>query len=400
MSPLSSTTSGSFWSLFRAPSLRRLLLVALVSLLPLPATVLAQDEVVVSEPLAFSLELVTDGLQQPVFLADPGDGTGRQFVVEQGGLIRILTDEGVLDQPFLDLSDEVSTGSEQGLLSMALHPDFSENGRFFIYYTDTTGDTQVARYEVSQDDTNLADPASATAVFSLDQPARNHNGGLVLFGPDGYLYIGLGDGGGQGDPEEHGQNPETLLGTILRIDVDNGDPYAIPNDNPFAQSGGALEIWDYGLRNPWRFSFDRETGDLYIADVGQWDYEEINFQPAGSDGGYNYGWNLAEGYACFAVPDCEEFPLEWPIFVYSHDFGCSVTGGYVVRDPALPDLEGTYLLADYCTGFLWGLTQDDNGEWVAEGPIETGLTVSSFAEDADGRVYLIDLGGEIYRIVS
>lgn len=389
-------------SLTRGRPTMRLVVAMLVGALLTPlAPVSGQDEVVVSQPFEIELELVANGFTRPVFLADPDDGSGRLFVVEQGGRIWILSGESGVSPPFLDLSDQVATSSEQGLLSMAFHPDFANNGLFFIYYTDLEGHTQVERFAISPDDPDQADLESRTTILTVEQPYSNHNGGLLLFGPDGYLYIGLGDGGSFGDPLDNGQDRTDLLGSILRIDIDSGDPYAIPEDNPFANGEeGAPEVWNYGLRNPWRFSFDRETGDLYIADVGERDFEEVNVEPAGSGGGLNYGWNLAEGDDCFAAPDCEEHDLVWPVFTYSHEFGCSVTGGYVVRDPELQALNGVYLFADYCSGFLWGLMPDGDGGWIIAGPIETELSVSSFAEDATGRVYLIDLEGGIYRLAG
>jgi glucose/arabinose dehydrogenase len=347
--------------------------------------------------------LVAEGLDRPVQVVDPGDDSGRLFVVEQGGTIRVLLNGAVQEEPFLDISGQVSGSSEQGLLSMAFHPSFKENGTFFIDYTDLEGDTQVERWRVSEDDPNRADPGRVETILTVDQPAPNHNGGLLLFGPDGYLYVGLGDGGSQGDPNGHGQDLSTLLGSILRIDVDttSGDlAYGIPEDNPFVNVEGARpEIWLYGLRNPWRFSFDRETGDLYIGDVGGVAYEEIDLLPAGGNG-RNFGWNLMEGPDCYVQEDCDRSGLELPIFSYTHEFGCSVVGGYVYRGPEYAELHGVYLLADYCSGLVWGLGQDSNGAWVASDPIETGMSISSFGEDAKGELYVTDLNGGVYRVKS
>jgi glucose/arabinose dehydrogenase len=330
-------------------------------------------------------------------------------VVEQPGRIRILRDGVVEPEPFLDLTGMVTAdGSEQGLLSMALHPDFAENGQFFVGYTanegEGAGDNTIARLTVAADDPDRADPASLDVLLAVPDPFRNHNGGLVMFGPDGYLYAGLGDGGSGGDPEENGQDPTALLGKILRLDVNQvGDetPYAIPSDNPFADGvDGRPEVWALGLRNPWRFSFDRETGDLYVADVGQNEIEEVSFQSAGSDGGENYGWNVMEGSACFRDANCETDGFVLPVAEYDHSQGCSVTGGYVYRGTAVPDLRGVYLFADYCSGLLWGLGRNANGDWAHTAPLETGLNISSFSETADGELLVLDLGGGIYRVTG
>lgn len=274
---------------------------------------------------------------------------------------------------------------------------------FYVFYTDVEGDEQVARYRVSADDPNRADPESAQPVLSVADPYPNHNGGLLLFGHDGMLYVGLGDGGSGGDPEGNGQNRAALLGKILRIDVANSsadEPYAIPPDNPFVgEAGTRPEIWAYGLRNPWRFSFDRATGDLFIGDVGQGDLEEVDFLAAGQ-GGANFGWDVMEGSQCFSEDDCSTEGLIAPIAEYDHEFGCSVTGGYVYRGPSAPALSGVYLFADYCSGNLWGLGRDASGEWTMSEPIETGLTVSSFGEDAAGEIYVTDLKGGLYRVVE
>ena len=359
---------------------------------------------------AIGLEPFAEGFEQPVFVADPDDGTGRRFVVEQPGRIAILREDGGIDpEPFLDITDLVeSGGSEQGLLSVALHPAFAENGEFFVGYTaqagEGAGDNTIARYRVSADSPDRADPASGEILLALPDPFPNHNGGLVMFGPDGFLYAGFGDGGAGGDPLGNGQNPQALLGKILRLDVDADPgeaPYAIPADNPFADGAVARpEIWASGLRNPWRFSFDRETGDLWTADVGQNQIEEVNRQPAASAGGENYGWDLTEGTACFSEDACSTAGLTLPVVEYTHDFGCSVTGGYVYRGDSVPALRGVYLYADYCTGLLWGLGQDADGAWVASASIETGLNISSFSEDASGELYATDLGGTIYRVTG
>jgi glucose/arabinose dehydrogenase len=312
-------------------------------------------------------------------------------------VIRIVRDAVLVSEPFLDLRDRVGSGaSEQGLLGLAFHPRFGENGRLFVNYTDTAGDTVVARYLASGD---RADPASEVIILRVAQPFANHNGGALAFGPDGYLYIGTGDGGSGGDPHGNGQSLNALLGKILRLDVDGGNPYAVPADNPFAGSGEvAAEIWAFGLRNPWRIAFDRPTGDLYIGDVGQNRWEEIDVVPAGAPGGANFGWNVREGLHEYAGDATTE--LVDPAAEYSHDFGCSVTGGVVVRDPALPAWDGTYLYGDYCSGRVWGLRRSAEGGWL-NGPLfETGASISAFGEGADGRVYLLDYAGTIYRLAA
>jgi glucose/arabinose dehydrogenase len=347
----------------------------------------------------FDLNLAADGFDQPVQVVDAGDGSGRLFVVEQPGRIRIVQDNQVLPEPFLDLSDLVSCCGERGLLSVAFHPDYAENGEVFVDYTDVNGDTVVARYQVSAADPSRADPASARIILSVKQPAANHNGGLLLLGPrDGYLYIGLGDGGGGNG--QNGQDLSTLLGKILRIDVDRtsaGLPYSIPPDNPFVDQPGARpEIWAYGVRNPWRFSFDRVTGDLWIGDVGSATYEEVNEQPAASPGGENYGWDLMEGRECRAEGGCDAFVA--PVSGFDHDEGCVVTGGYVYHGTGMPELEGIYLFADYCSGRVWGLVRDTGATWTRLDPVETGLRISSFGEDATGELYVVDIQGVIYRL--
>jgi glucose/arabinose dehydrogenase len=361
------------------------------------------DRTALAQADAFALSTFAQGFERPVFMADPNDGTGRMFVIEQGGHIHIVQDGEILPDPLLDLSDQVSGGAEQGLLGLALHPEFVDNSILFIDYTDVDGNTQVVRYTISEDDPNLLDPDSAEVVISVEQPARNHNGGMLAFGPDGYLYIALGDGGRQGDPEGHGQNLGTLLGSILRLDVDSepiGGGYVIPEDNPFVLTEGArAEIWTYGLRNPWRFSFDRETGDMWIGDVGQTAFEEIDLQPAGV-GGMNFGWSLAEGFECYSDDNCQEADIDWPVFAYGRELGIAVTGGYVYRGEAIPALTGSYLLGDYGTGYMWVLTPEGDGVYAASDPIPTDLSISSFAEDAAGELYIIDLSGGIYQIVS
>ncbi|MBK9709842.1 MAG: PQQ-dependent sugar dehydrogenase [Kouleothrix sp.] len=346
------------------------------------------------------LQLVTGDLRQPIFVTHAGDGSGRLFVVEKGGTIAIVRDGKRAEKPFLDISALVNArGSEQGLLGLAFHPGYKSSGRFFVYYTATNGDNTVARYQVSGDP-DSADPASGVVLFAVPDPAPNHNGGMLAFGPDGYLYAGLGDGGSAGDPWGNGQNRGALLGKLLRLDVDKGDPYAIPPDNPWASGGDARgEVWAYGLRNPWRFSFDRATGDLYIGDVGQNQYEEIDFQPAGSKGGQNYGWNIREATHCYQAQSCQAEGLVDPIHEYSHAEGCSVTGGYVYRGAAMPELQGIYLFGDYCSGTIWSLHQTA-GQWEPRELLQSKLSISSFGEDEAGELYVTDLGGGLYRMVA
>ena len=317
-------------------------------------------------------------------------GRGRLFVVEKAGRIVILRDGQPLPAPFLDIRGVVgSSGSEQGLLGLAFHPRYRENGRFFVNYTDRNGDTVIAEYRASGDP-NAADPSTARQLLSIDQPAANHNGGHLVFGPDGYLWIGMGDGGGAGDRYGNGQNRRALLGKMLRIDVDAGDPYGIPADNPYATSGDTRpEIWAIGLRNPWRYTFDRATNDLWIADVGQNAYEEVHLQRAGSRGGENYGWPIMEGMHCHpAGRACDTTPYVMPVGEYGRDGGCSITGGYVYRGSQYSQLVGLYLFGDFCTGKLWSLDEPTPGAWRMVELLDTPLQISSFGEDEAGEVYL------------
>jgi glucose/arabinose dehydrogenase len=350
-------------------------------------------------PHDYTFQKIAAGLHKPVYLTHAGDGSGRLFIVEQPGRISIVQDGERRLDPFLDIRDLVNDEStEQGLLGLAFSPDYANNGQFFIHYSDENGDTTIMRYSVSSDP-NRADPDSAQLVLQVDQPYANHNGGDLVFGPDGYLYIGLGDGGSQGDPQGNGQNLNALLGKMLRIDVSQ-EPYGIPPDNPFINRAGARpEVWAYGLRNPWRYSFDRETGDLYIADVGGNAYEEVNFQPASSHGGEDYGWNFLEGSHEFRgqAPD----GLILPIAEYSHEEGgCSITGGYVYRGPSLPGLNGVYFFGDYCSGYIWGLMRTAEGDWAKLNLWNTSFNISSFGEDEAGELYVMDHGGEVQQIVS
>lgn len=357
-------------------------------------------------PSATSVQLtpVVDGFTRLLFVTHAGDASERLFAVEQGGKIWVIADGAKLEQPFLDVSALISQSAlsanytEQGLLGLAFHPDYENNGLFFINYTDTGGGTVVARYNVSLSNPNIADASSGQVLFQIAQPFTNHNGGHMAFGPNGYLYISLGDGGSANDPLGSGQNKSTLLGSILRIDVNGDLPYAIPEDNPFVgEDNSADEIWAYGLRNVWRFSFDRATGDMYIADVGQNEYEEVNFQPADSIGGENYGWNIWEATHPFARGTVENHIL--PFAEYNHALGCSVTGGYVYRGEAIPDLDAVYLFGDYCSGRVWASYRDSNMQWNTAEFLQTGFQISSFGEDEAGELYIVNYGGGIlYRI--
>ena len=347
-----------------------------------------------------TLQTIVTGLTAPVALTNAGDD--RLFIVEQAGRIMVWNGTVVLPTPFLDIRSIVGSGGERGLLGLAFHPDYAQNGFFYVNFTDRNGDTIVARYTVSVTDPNRADPATAHTLLTIDQPFSNHNGGQLQFGPDRYLYIGMGDGGSGGDPLNNAQNRNQLLGKMLRIDVDSATPYGIPPTNPFVgQSGVRPEIWALGLRNPWRFSFDRVTGDLWIADVGQGDVEEVDFQPASSRGGENYGWRIKEGSECFNPQSCSSVGLVDPVLEYGHAGGaCSVTGGYVYRGTRSPRLFGTYIYADYCNGIIWGATRTASGTFSSRVLIDTPFFISTFGEDANGEVYVVDHSGQIARIVD
>ena len=357
-----------------------------------------------------SLSAVAGGFTQPVHVTHAGDGSGRIFVVEQGGRVRILVNGVVLPVPFLDLASlnplRLVAGGEQGLLSVAFPPGFAAKGYFYVNYTRAPdGATVVARYRVSAGNANVADPASEEVILTIPQPFANHNGGQLAFGPDGFLYIGMGDGGSGGDPLNNGQSPGTLLAKLLRIDVESGTaPYIVPPDNPFVGVAGFRpEIWALGMRNPWRFSFDRLTGDLYIGDVGQGNFEEIDFQAAGDLVGRNYGWNIMEGDRCYppGTVGCNRTGLALPVFVYDHSLGCSVTGGHVYRGSAFPSLQGVYLFGDLCSTRIWGIRRN-GAAWdnalLAE---NTTLTITTFGEDESGNVYVVDYAnGDLLKILS
>jgi glucose/arabinose dehydrogenase len=354
--------------------------------------------------LTLGFEPVASGLSSPLGLVHAGDGTGRLFIVEQTGRIKVFDGATVLATPFLDVSALVSCCGERGLLGLAFHPDYRTNGLFYVHYTNTAGNTTLARYRVSSDP-NVADAASAQILLNVTQPFANHNGGQLAFGPDRFLYMGLGDGGDAGDPGNRAQDLGTLLGKILRIDVNNGAPYAIPATNPFRSTPGAMpEIWAYGLRNPWRFSFDRQTGDLFIADVGQSAREEVNFQLSSSPGGENYGWRLMEGTACFnPSTNCNTGMLKLPILEYDHSLGCSITGGYRYRGRRFPQYASRFFYGDYCSGRIWAATQ--NGQtWSTTQLMDTTLSITSFGEDEGGELYVVHYGsgtnGTVQRLTE
>ncbi len=347
---------------------------------------------------------VAEGLDQPVHLTHAGDDSGRIFIVEQPGRIKILKDNIILRAPFLDITDRVRSGGERGLLSIAFPPTYRDKRYFYVNYTNASGDTTVSRFHLETD--NIANPQNEEIILIVEQPFSNHNGGQLAFGPDGFLYIAMGDGGSGGDPLGSGQNTNSLLGKMLRIDVEsginsNGKPYKIPNTNPFIATADFLpEIWALGLRNPWRFSFDRETGDLFIADVGQNQFEEVNVQFANSQGGENYGWNTLEGFHCFNSTTCNQNGLTSPIIEYDHSQGdVSITGGMVYRGKEFPKMQGVYFFADFASGRIAGLRRINN-QWKSSFLANTKFNISSFGEDGNGQMYLLDISGSIYRIID
>ncbi len=349
--------------------------------------------------VSLAVEEVATGLSRPLHLTSPS-GDPRLFVVEQGGVVRVIGGDGTLQgEPYLDLTGRVESGGEQGLLSLVFHPDFTDNGRFFVNFTDTSGDTRVEEFDVDPV-ANALSQTQGDLVIGVDQPASNHNGGLLKFGSDGMLWIGLGDGGGGGDPGGNGQDPTTLLGSMLRIDVDAGSPYEVPSDNPFVGDSGRDEVFAYGLRNPWRFAFDRSRGLLYVADVGQSDWEEVSVIPADS-GGVNFGWNIMEGAHCFREDSCDTSGLLLPAVEYSADEGCAVIGGEVYRGDAIPALRGHYFYADFCSFRLRSFTYRDG-----EARQKTAWDVGDpgrplgFGRDSAGEVYLLVEDGTVYRFVE
>lgn len=384
-------------------------------------------QVASADQLTASLQMVNDSFSSPIYVTHAGDTTNRLFIAQQGGQILIIDSGQVLDAPFLNLSAKVANGSEQGLLGIAFPPDYAYKGYFYVNYTrKSDGATVIARFYVSLSDPNIADPTSEDVILIIHQPFSNHNGGHIAFSPnDGYLYIATGDGGGGGDPLANAQSRNTLLGKILRIDVETLSnplfplppienpsqlyfpsiamnqplPYLVPQSNPFVNDANAQgEIWSYGLRNPWRFSFDRLTGDIYIADVGQQSREEVDYQASNSTAGANYGWSIMEGSLCYNASTCDATGLILPIAEYAHDEGCSITGGYIYRGVLSNAMEGIYFYGDYCSGKIWGL-KFENSSWQVNELLDTSLQISSFGEDEAGEIYLLDhSAGILYRI--
>ncbi|PWB69929.1 MAG: hypothetical protein C3F07_18190 [Anaerolineales bacterium] len=359
-------------------------------------------------PGTLEFEPIASGLSLPVDIEHAGDGSNRLFIVLRGGRIVIYDGSQILPTPFLDITSLVNSGGgEQGLLGIAFHPDYETNGYFYVNYTNKPGgDTVIARYQVSTNP-DVADNTSAFTILTISQPFENHNGGQLKFGPDGYLYIGMGDGGSGGDPQNRAQSPSSLLGKILRIDVNNGSPYGIPVSNPFISNPNVDdEIWAFGLRNPWRFSFDRLTGDLFVADVGQNSWEEVNYQPASSTGGENYGWSCYEGSHDYNTNrDCTAYGiLTFPVLEYQHGIndsnGCSITGGYIYRGNKYPALYGNYLYGDFCTGKIWAAVKSGSS-WTSDLASDTNFLITTFGEDEAGELYVASYSnGAIYHIAA
>ena len=351
---------------------------------------------------AVHLQLVVSGLNAPVDFQSSHDGTGRFFVVEQGGTIRIVKGKKVLAAPFLDISSIIVSGGETGLLGLAFHPQYKTNGRFFVNYTRSVNgqlQTAIAEYHVSPTNPNLADPNSGKVLLSFDQPFSNHKGGQLAFGPDGFLYIGTGDGGSGGDPFGNGQKLSTLLAKMLRIDINSGSPYGIPADNPFVGVNGAKgEIWAYGFRNPWRFAFDDKLSKrLFVGDVGQDNWEEVDIVTKGG----NFGWNIMEGNHCYPPgSNCNQTGLIPPIAEYSHSEGIAVIGGYVYRGSAIPALKGLYVFGDFGSGQLWTLQETQPGIWQRAPLLSTGINISAFGRAGNHELYVLEYGGNLYKLVA
>ena len=381
----------------KSTTMRRIILTALV------LTAACSSDSTDPDPLPsdFTLKLqeVASGLTNPVYVTSP-PGDSRLFIVEQPGRIRILDNGQLLATPFLDIASRVSSGGERGMLSVAFHPQYATNGFFYVYFTGTGGEIRIERF--TRTNASQANAASAKVILTVAHPRSNHNGGLATFGPDGMLYLGLGDGGGGGDPDLNGQNRTTLLGKLLRIDVNSGDPYAIPAGNPFVgQSNARQEIWAMGLRNPWRYAFDQVTGRLYLADVGQDAIEEVNVVTA-TRAGVNYGWNVLEGSSCYNAAACSKSGFEIPVLEYNHSNNqCSVTGGFVYRGSAIPEITGVYFYADYCAGWVKSFTYS-NGAATDQRDWNLGNvgSVTSFGVDAAGELYLTSSNGRVYKFVK
>lgn len=369
------------------------------------ATASAMVSYAAGAPLALTLQEVATGLNAPIFLTAPA-GDSRLFILERAGRIRVVQNGNLLTTPFLDISTLTTTSGERGLLSLAFHPQYARNGYFFIYYTNLAGDIVIERRQVSAGNANVADALSALTIITIPHPTfSNHYGGLLSFGPDGYLYAGTGDGGSAGDPPRNAQNTNVLLGKLLRLDVNAStvaQPYVIPSGNPFVGTAGARgEIWAYGLRNPWRYAFDVPAQLLYLADVGQGNREEVNVRPVGQAGN-NYGWNIMEGTQCYNSASCSQAGLVLPVVEYGHDSagGCSITGGYVYRGTALPELAGHYLYSDYCSGWLKSFSYSNGAaSAVTDWNISNVGNILSFGQDSQNELYMLSGTGKVYRIV-
>jgi uncharacterized protein (TIGR03437 family) len=380
----------------RLPPLRSLLFFRFYILATLAMSILGPPTLFA----AIQLRTVATGLASPVYVTGARDGSGRLFIIEQAGRIRVLANNGLLPTAFLDIRSRVRSGGEMGLLGLAFHPQYRDNGRFFVNYTRQTAgglETVISEFTASPSNSNVALAESERILLTFPQPFENHNGGMLAFGPDGYFYIGTGDGGSGGDPLGNGQNLTSLLGKILRIDVDSATPYGIPPSNPFAASPGLDEIYAYGLRNPWRFSFDPASGRMFVGDVGQDAREEIDIVTAGN----NYGWNRMEGTRCFSPSsNCDSEGLTPPIHDYGRSLGGSVTGGYVYRGGSAPSLVGKYIYADFISGRIWALSEISAGAWRNEELMDAPFNISSFGEDDNGELYVVDFAGSVRQITT
>lgn len=396
--------------------LRPAVVIAMVLTIGLPTTVDAAatrvtdgQTAITTAPTVGSIKLtrLTDSLSKPVFVTSARDGTGRLFIVEQTGRIRIWSNGALLATPLLNLSGSVSGGGEQGLLGLAFHPRFTSNRKFYVNYTNLSGDSVVREYRASATNPNRIESGSGRTILKINQPYDNHNGGMIAFGPDGYLYIGMGDGGSGGDPGNRAQDKDSLLGKMLRINVNgrtSSRAYLIPSTNPYVGKPGRNEIWQRGLRNPWRWSFDRRTGNLWIGDVGQNRYEEVDRASRTSTGagrGANWGWRVMEGLHCYRPSSgCNRTGKRLPVVEYSHASNgrCAVTGGYVYRGSAIPALAGWYVYGDYCSGEIWTISSGASSPARATRLLDSSLLISSFGESASGELYVTDLAGSLYRI--
>ncbi len=387
----------------RGPVRRRLAAIAGIGVLSLAIAVPTG-----SAATSVALKPVVTGLRSPVALTDPDDGTSRLFVAEQGGRIRVIKNGALLSKPFLDISRQVSSGGERGLLGIAFHPNYRANGKFYVNFTRASdGATAINEYRVSGSDPDVARKSSHRRIMTLKQPAANHNGGSIAFGPDGYLYIGTGDGGGSGDPGNRAQRLSSLLGKMLRIDINGttkSKAYRIPRSNPYVGRPGKNQIWSRGLRNPWGWSFDRATTDLWIADVGQERYEEVNRSKASTSSksrgrGVNYGWRVMEGRHCYLPSSgCDKSGKVKPVVEYSHSQGCSIIGGYVYRGSAVPGLAAKYVFGDFCSGKIWTIPRNASKPAAKTLLLSTGRNITAFGQDRGGELYVLATNGTLYRI--